>query len=306
MKEADKLFSNFIKSNLKTTKKYKTIKQLRNDAPQCDVYVSGSDQLWNESLTGNGFDEAYFLKFGEDTVYRFTYAISTRFSDKDNEEKEKNLKKLLSGLKSISVRENNDINYLNDIIIPKRVIQTIDPTLLLEPKYYNELMCKAKLEDEKYILTYSISSSTQKIVNKIAKKLSDLTGLKIVNALSYPKSSSLNTNVKICSPESFLWYINNAEYVISDSFHSTVFSLIFKKKFIALPRGAGDTRVSELLNKLEIDGHVTNDVEQAIIDVVKEIDYNKVFDIFESLRLDSLEFINQNIAKAELLKTTGE
>ena len=295
MKKADKIYGEFVKNKLNLTRQYKTLLELKNNPPVCDLYISGSDQLWNQAITGNSFDKAYFLKFGDDSVSKITYAVSTRFDEK-GKELEEELKELLNGLDAIAVREANDLPIIqkiaNELNIP--VTQTLDPTLLLEEQDYEELLEDAVLEASPYIFTYSISSNTQVIVNKITNDLKEKEKLKVVNAVCYPKMVRNATDTTVVGPGQFLWYIKNAKYVVTDSFHATVFSILFGKNFINVPRGSKDVRVEQLLKKLGIDGHVSKESNGALGQLTN-IDYSNVYSNLNDIRKSSVEYLEKRI-----------
>lgn len=297
MKKADEIYARFIKNNLKLTSRFKTLYWLKKNPPKCDLYISGSDQLWNQAITGNGFDEAYFLKFGDESIGRITYAVSTRFGKKDDK-LEKELKELFVGLDAIAVRESNDLPTIDKVAkelgIP--VYQTIDPTLLLDKKEYDKIISNDTLESSQFIFTYSISSNTRLIVDDIIKEIKNKENLKIINAVCYPKMTGKTVDDIVVGPEQFLWYIKNAKLIVTDSFHATVFSILFGKNFITVPRGEADVRVSGLLEKLKISGHVTRQAAGAL-DCLKDIDYCSAREVLEDIRKSSIEYLNNQIEK---------
>ena len=128
-KGREQKFAAFRKAHLHETRKYRTIKQLRAHPPKCDLYLAGSDQIWNSKLTDGKFDPAYFMDFGGKNVRRMTYAVGTYFDDPKAAQKE--IGPMLKKLDAVSLRE---IKFMRPVMAasdPKTPMHIdVDPTLL--------------------------------------------------------------------------------------------------------------------------------------------------------------------------------
>ena len=290
----DKKFRSFVKKYLKETNVYRTIKQLQQNPPKCDVYIAGSDQLWNSAITGGSFDRAYFLDFGDETIKRMTYSVGADFSKLSDPVK--SLSDIVKKLDIISLREEKWMPFVKEAAtgIPTHV--DVDPTLLLKSEKYDSHMALLKPEKEAYILTYTMVGETQKEIYNGAKLLSEKLGLKVIDVSGDP--GQMNKKVednRLCGPDEFLWYIKNAEYVITNSFHGTVFSVIFKKKFVTIPHAVTGNRVTELLDKLGLSTRYHRVPTEAVKEITKDIDYAVVDQKLDVLRNHSITFLQDCI-----------
>jgi len=290
----DKKFRAFVKGKLNETSVYRTIKQLQKNPPQCDVYIAGSDQLWNSAITGGSFDSAYFLDFGTEKTKRMTYSVGADFSKLSTPVED--LSSLVKKLDIISLREEKWLPVVKEAAkeIPTHV--DVDPTLLLNAEKYESHMATLKPENEPYILTYTMIGETQKQIYNGARILSEKLGIKVIDISGDP--GQMNKKIKdnrVCGPDEFLWYVKNAEYVITNSFHGTVFSVIFKKKFVTIPHAVTGNRVTELLDKLGLNTRYHKVTTDAIEEITNDIDYTAVNQKLEVLRCNSITFLQDCI-----------
>ena len=148
-----KQFDNFTSKYLKLTqKKYETSKQLQDDPPIADIYIAGSDQIWNTN-SSNGKEPAYYLDFGNHTTKRYSYAASFAISRIEN--KLKNfVKSEVSKLDKVSVREKTGVDILKEMQIDST--QVLDPVFLLSKSDWEKLILNSKINNlpDKYILIY--------------------------------------------------------------------------------------------------------------------------------------------------------
>ena len=258
-------FEKFIKERLNLTKIYKSEEALKNEPPIADVYITGSDQVWNSNIT-YGLQDAYTLNFGKKNIKRISYAASIGNSKISDNEKEI-YKEKISIINNISVREESGKKALEQIIYsPIEVV--LDPTLLLTKKQWENEIKTLTGNKEKYILAYVVEKDEQYI--KIVNNLSEKTGLKIIHfGKTNPGYKNVLKSAYTEGPLEFINYIKNAEYVVATSFHATVFSVIFHKKFFIIPHKKTGSRVTNLLDKLGIENRTFNTLEE-----FKNIDYN--------------------------------
>ena len=262
---------------------------------ELSILITGSDQVWNPDITC-GLSDIYTLNFGSDCIKRISYAAS--IGNTENIEKfEKEYKDKLSKLNKISVREESAKIELEKILFHKKINVVIDPTLLLTKKeWYNEIR-NIKLENRKYILAYVVKKNDDYL--NIVNKLSRETGLGVIHFEQ--KNLGYENEIKNCytyGPLEFVSLIKNAEYVVTTSFHATVFSIIFNKKFWVVPHKTTGSRVTDLLTKLGISNRAVNTLEEFNKKVYNEaIDYDKVNKILEKEREKSIKWLKDAIEK---------
>jgi hypothetical protein len=225
-----------------------------------DYLVTGSDQTFNLNLRGNIWDrQAYFLPF-EFAGKKISYAASMgEYMSLLTAEQKDWIKIALSDYSRISVREPVAADFIEDLI-GKRPDVIFDPTLALTREQWDSV-CKVqppkgKIKDkEKYILFYTVTS--EKWVVDFAEKISKQTGMKIVAA--HPQNSlEIGRDFERVSdsgPSEFLSLIKNASFVITTSFHGTIFSMIYEKPFYSLVLGEGNRQTS-LLSQAGLGGRV--------------------------------------------------
>lgn len=293
----DKKFRPFVKRNLHETRVYRTLKSLQKNPPACDIYISGSDQLWNAAITGGVFDSAYFLNFGSAKIGKMTYSVGADFRNLENPAEM--LKDLIKDLNVISMREEKWEPVVREAAQGK--VEThidVDPTLLLTPDQYERFMPDMPKEPEPYILTYTMTGETQKQIYNGARILSEKTGLKVIDVSGDP--NKMNKKVednRLCGPDEFLWYIKNAEYVVTNSFHGTVFSVLFRKKFITIPHAQTGNRVTELLDKLGLSQRYHTVTVAAINRITNDINYDAAHAKLDALRKNSADFLQDSVCK---------
>lgn len=249
---AEQRFRQF-NSSIRYSKPYGRLSFLKRNPPIYDVYISGSDQLWNP--TQPYCLEPYFLTFAPKGKVRISYATSIGITELQVKEK-KDFKKWLSAYNAISVREKQAQKLLKSFI-DKDISVVLDPTFLLDFDYWKSI---ANFPDIKgnYILMFLLANNPDIIdygvrLSKESKK-----------HLIFIKAPHLHTNANYtvsndCGPKEFLGYIGNADMVITDSFHCTVFSILMEAKNFATyinPASKKGSRITDLLDLLDLSEHL--------------------------------------------------
>ena len=284
-------FDAFRKEYLHETRMYRSLRALKLFPPKCDLYLAGSDQLWNSNLTDHTFDPVYFLKFGRRKAKRATYAVGSYFSDPEAAKRE--IAPLLKRLDAVSLRETRflkDVREAAGESVPIHI--DVDPTLLLTAEAYEALLPKEPPETEPYILVYTMPGAAQKQANEAAKKLAAKTELHIIDVNGNPNAENRRLgDQRITSPQEFLWYVKNAAFVVTNSFHGTVFSILFKKRFATVLHKETGNRVSELLEKLGLSDRCTDDPAEVgrILGIAS--DWNAAFSALDALRTESERYL---------------
>lgn len=210
--------------------KYESIEDLRSNPPMADIYIAGSDQIWN-TYSENGSEPAYYLDFGVKTIKKISYAASFATNDLKPALRSFVIKQL-EKFDHISTRENSGERILEGIgIVNSKVV--LDPVFLLDKNKWEELGQKGRwsgLQPNKYILVYDFlgtNNSMTLFIKSYAKEFS----LPIVSINDFSPREYADININNAGPLEFLRLIRNAACVISCSFHATAFSVIFEKEF---------------------------------------------------------------------------
>lgn len=251
-----------------------------------DVFIAGSDQIWNSGLT-NGLDPIYFLDF--ETGARKIFYGASNGKNKVPEEQINYYRKVLSNVYAIGTREKALANSIGRVCETK-AYHVLDPTLLLDKCDYEQLIDISNVED-KFIFAYFIVEDDKMM--KIAQYISRVLHLRLVE-LHYYKRRDLKGHEQGADlgPKEFLYYINNAEFVVTNSFHGTVFSIIFQKKFYCIY--GFDTRKDELLAHLGLSSrHITKHAE---VNLNEEINYLEVQMKLENLREESETYLKMALS----------
>ena len=232
-----------------------------------EAVIVGSDQVWRYDYAIN-FGYNYFLDFVPKDVVKLSYAASLGLNVwKYNTTQTEQIKRLLSTFRDVSVRENDAVQLCTENlkISPKWLM---DPTLLLTEEDYNTIIRPQRIE-RKYLFVYWLGdkSLVSKDIDYYRQK-----GYKIIDI-------NLRDNKELYSIEHWLSYIKYADYIITDSFHGCVFSIIFKKQFIVRMNKSGGTgRLISLFNMLRIplseDGFISPDYESLDLEKWREKSFN--------------------------------
>lgn len=285
-------FENFICNKCKLSNTYKTIEKIEKESSRYDILITGSDQVWNPKIVGD-LSDIYTLNFGDKKIKRISYAASVGNSEiilgREDEFKQK-----ISILDRISVRESDAKNELQKIV-DKPVEVVLDPTLLLERSEWEDEITRLNKESQKYILAYVVEQDEDyiKIVNELSKK----TGLKVIHfGIGNGKYDNVLKSAYTEGPLEFVNLIKNAEYVVATSFHATVFSIIFNKKFFIVPHRKTGIRVISLLDKLGIQGRTFSSFEEfKNIDYDFKTDWERVENILKQERQKSINWLQDAI-----------
>lgn len=285
-------FYSFMINNFNLSKEYIDENELFKAKLNYDIMITGSDQVWNPGIVGE-LSDVYTLNFGEENIKRISYAASVG-NAKSIEKNKNEFKRKISKIDYISVREEDAQKELK-AILDKNVDVVLDPTLLLTKDEWNKKIQNFSSYQEKYILAYVVEKDEEYI--KILNDLSEKTGLKVIHfSKNNTGYNNILKNAYTEGPLEFVNLIKNAEYVVCTSFHATVFSIIFNKKFFVVPHRKTGSRVTNILNKLNISNRAINSLEEFNkINYNEEIDYQIVNSILEDERQKSINWLNNAI-----------
>lgn len=279
-------FKKFRKKYIKFSKTKYDTNLVKQNPPMYDVYITGSDQVWNPRTMSEDIRDVYFLHIGDEKIRRISYAPSIGVQTLEKKD-EDYIRKKLERLDYISIREETGKELIKDLT-SKNVEVTLDPTLLLKKEDWMKIERNSNIPKEKYIFVYTIEPSEKVIdmINYIAQNRN----MKIVHT-GFLKKYQNEIRKPFVGPNEFLSLVHNADLVLTNSFHGTVFSLIYQKDFFAFPRGEMNSRIKNLLEKVDLKNRFIEDIKD--IDNCSEIDYNKVLKCLNFQRSKSIKYIEK-------------
>lgn len=286
-------FTRFIDGRLQLTgEHYGTLVELQKHPPDADIYICGSDQIWNPYITGE-LQSAYFLDFGNDKTKRISYAPSFGRDTIDDIDKGR-ITALLRRFDAISVREDEGVRLLHSVGV-NNVCSVVDPVLLHHREFWSK-MCQGKSSRLPYLLIYTLEYNP--MVYRLARKIAQEKGLKILHIKkSWIKRDGEDVAIVAAGPEAFVNLISNAKYVVTNSFHAAAFSVIFEKEFLVVPHSMLNSRLRCLLDWLALGNRMS-------LDTVPQdsIEYDEVNKLLDEHRRFSEEFLKTWISSEAPIK----
>lgn len=293
LKKAYDKFEQFINEQLNITVEYASEEELKQANLKYDVFVAGSDQIWNPVPAD--FDWSYYLTFVQ-YGRKISYAPSFgQLASKGNEVTMHKIAGALSSFDAISVREKAAADNVRQLIGTAPPV-VLDPTLLLPKEQWLDLIKdKNRLVKGDYIFFYTLFADSQRM--NIVKRISKVTGLPVVTSNFSNQYDVFNPFIKQydTGPLDFLTLIRDAKLVVVSSFHGTVFSTLLNVPFYAID-GMSDARISTLLITVGLeDREITSlDVEEKCKNPYS-IDFESVNKKIEVARVPSIEFLKKSL-----------
>lgn len=287
----DKNTWNFINDNISLSPYIPSLKtKYAKKIPLYDAYIVGSDQVWRKEFTED--IRCYFFSFAPQGSKKMSYAASfgkntISYSNRIKRE----CKNLLKEFSYVTVREDDGIRMCKEYFDCDSTM-VVDPTLLLTSEDYSLLIKDPDtlLDKEPYVFTYILRPNKEKLdfINRFAKDRH----LKVINIMPKVLEKVGKKHLSECvypSISTWLKGFSQAEFVITDSFHATVFSIIFHRQFYVVNDNyGGKTRIPSLLNSLGISGRYSCDYN----DIIISIEYDEVEKILKSRRKTSIEILS--------------
>ncbi|RWR44286.1 polysaccharide pyruvyl transferase family protein [Sinirhodobacter ferrireducens] len=253
--------------------------------------VVGSDQVWRMDYQKDGSELNYFLNFGGDALRRVAYAASFGHGHWAFPARSEEIRACLSRFDAISVREQSGQTICSEVFGREDTRFVLDPTLLHEAEYYRDMM-GAGPKQGPCVLVYVLDR--QKEARDLAAKIAAQRGNLPVRVLS--PSARAFTNI----PD-WLSAFENAEFVVTDSYHGTIFSIIFQRPFLTLLNSQrGLDRFTSLFDSLGLSGHGLTDWDGTFPPVASQNpDYEVISAKISRLRTTSCAFLGNALAAAE-------
>lgn len=279
-------FKEFVQKYLAVTPHYRSYQDLKESYPECDYYITGSDQVWNNYYTMDRFDKGYFLSFIPDGHKKIAYGASIGGARDDAYVKE--IISLTSDFKAVSVREKSLEEQMNRLGAAGAVT-VLDPTLLLTKEQWLRFVRPSE-KKEPYILMYGLEYSQE--LDRAVRYLREKYGYSIVDIFpGVTKLKHIKYADGCCSPGEFLRYIKDAAYVVTNSFHGTVFSIIFEKQFLTIPRTRQESRMADLLDSLKLSKNLWDAKRVRYTFDQDKTDYQAVKNRIKELQKLSFQFL---------------
>lgn len=253
------LFKKFSEQHLTKSTRHMSEKKL-TELPLAHAAICGSDQIWNKHLTNGAPDKAYYLSFIKKGTKKIAYGASAGGHTLDSSEHE--TLDLLKDFDAIGVRENHLCDNLKKQHAMKNVQMVSDPSLLISD--YKNIMDHSKTPRSKYIVSYEVSSDTTRAeYSKYLRKIQQLTKLPTYH-IGDKFLETADHNILALSPSQWLSLISSAEYVVTNSFHGTMFSMNFKKKFVFIKHieEEKNARTMSLLKRINLEKKAVTTTEQ--------------------------------------------
>lgn len=291
----NRVFGSFRKEHFNFSPVSKTWDEMSALCQQYAAVVVGSDQLWRPVNIEGDF---YTLNFVPNEINKVAYSTSFGVSSLPKKTAEK-AKRFLKRIDHLSVREASGQKLVKELI-GKDIPVVCDPTMLLSAEDWEKYVDEKPIVDGPYILCYFLGSNEEYL--KFAKRMKQEKGMKIVGLVH---CAGYNKHVDVymdempfsAGPLEFINLIKYARYVLTDSFHCCVFSILFKKDFFAFRRFADNDEMSTndrlvtLFDWTGIKGRLLNGTEDITDDLFSHIDYEYVMSRIQEKREDSMKYL---------------
>lgn len=269
-------FQDFIKNHINISPRFKNLEELELGLGPKDIYLTGSDQVFNPVSDGN--IKVYYQSFhnkriGIKAAYAPSFGISSFSEDLSNK-----IRPLLCDFDYLSCREDDGAAYISSLTGNNTPV-VLDPVFLLSASEWSKCAIKdvqSNYQDESYIFVYDLNGRNNLI--SIANKIGQKKNLPIICLTTKKYNVSryrVDEIIMDAGPLEFISLIRDADTVVTDSFHGTAFSILFNKKFVtynALPRAS--VRITSMLNKLNLQKHFVEDIHISSDELcsIREID----------------------------------
>ena len=262
------------KFHILSPQEYKSIEEIEKNPPLYDIYVTGSDQVWNIYSLKN--DPVMYCSFAPSGAKKIAFGASMAIKKLPSEFIQ-SIQERLSTYSFIGGRESSGVNIINSLGLPNNIIisETCDPTLLLSSEQYSEIAQDSKLNIKgEFVLVYFLDyafdphPAIEKVIDTIKKTFKIPI---IVIGSSKIHCAAHFRYINNIGPSDFVWLMEQATYIITSSFHGLMFSLIFRKPFTAIAPATTDNKDSRIEDVLKTTGlinrMITSNSSEISIDI---------------------------------------
>ena len=284
-----KSFGRFQNKYLKIgSKEYVSDEDFEHFEDKYDVYFSGSDQVWNTGWN-NGIIPYFYLSYAPDNKPKFAYSSSFGLSKLDKKDVPE-IKRLLSRYNYMSVREQTGVNIIKNQLGLKNAIQLNDPTLAFDGDWWRKLKTKNKIKG-KYILIYNLNNNPD--FDKYAEEAANRTGLKLYRFCTrYDQIRKNGKSILVPEVQDFITLIDDAELVITDSFHATALSANLETNFISLLPSKYSSRITDFTKMVGLYNRVAKSYDD-FSPLDSKADFGKTTAILAKTRAQYDAFLNK-------------
>lgn len=286
-------FQHFQQKKMKQTRIVSTVEEVTEISKSFDIVICGSDQIW----APNVLNLVYLLKYVPDEVRKISYAASIGLNGIP-ESLVQTYRDALQRFYAISIREEKGRGLLRERCgIEAKVV--LDPTLLLEKKQWEQIERPvAKLKVKKYLFCYFLNENHnyRNCVEQFAKG----NDMNIVGWSANKQDVAWMTILNRIGPCEFLWLIHNAFGIVTDSYHGTIFSILYHKKFITIERFnendaiCQNSRIDQLRYNFSLSDEIVPQCLPLKLSFV-ETDYSLIEKRLEELRKDSFDYLKKSL-----------
>lgn len=275
------------------------IENQKNYNPKLDTLVIGSDEVFNciQSNPNVGYSLELFGK-NNNANKVITYAASfgnTTIDKIEKYNKSEELASLLKKIDNISVRDKNSGDVIRKLT-NRDVSYNLDPVLIYD--YMNKNIVPEMCIKEKYILVYAYSGRIKRQESDYIKKIAKQRNLKVYSIGGAQKCADKFID---CSPFEVFSYFKNAEFIITDTFHGSIFSIVTHRPFITLVRKSigenygNEEKLTDLLERLKLDNRIVYNYEDIESKLEESIDYKEIESLLSNERKKSIEYLEEKI-----------
>ena len=286
--EKKKQFDDFRVERLKLTdKQYHSNEELRTNCPEADVYIAGSDQIWNP-LFRNGRDPAFFLDFVTERK-KISYAASFAVDKLPDDVRQQDMV-WLNDFDAVSVREKSGVQLLHELGITAEHV--CDPVFLLDKTHWEKLASTLSDRSGVYVYDFDNTDLIDQVLSEVKSRNDKI--------ISYFNQHDADLHDE-CGPIRFLEYLQQAETIVSNSFHATAFALIFHKDFYVVRREETiNKRMQDLLEAVDLSERYITEPGQ--VNQAGSIDWQQVEKKLKDHIVESKEFLDKALSKRRQLQ----
>lgn len=275
-------FNDWFVKNVSVGREYRSVMSLYDDPPKYDVYMVGSDQIWNPRICSN--IAPYFLDFAPDGARCVSYASSFGVNELSGPVFYR-YKQWFKRFSYIGLREKSGVNIVKGMALDAKVAHVLDPTLLLTVEDWSRVAIEPdKKPHGTYLLLYDLIASSETVA--LAKRWANQNGWDVIRI-----------GDGAYGPGEFIWLFSHAEAVVTNSFHGTVFSILYHRQFYSvIPTGVTNAgRIESLLRSLSLSHRLVKASMCGSLEFGPRIEFESVDALLEKMQAKSIDFLKESI-----------
>lgn len=297
-------YDEFVRKNFSLTNKFNSVQEVKEYVSTLDCVVLSSDQLWGPEDLIRGYHTLEFIPSGINKIaYATSFGVSTvpKFLNST-------IKTFIPKIHHVSVREESGRKIISSLC-GRDVPVVLDPTLLLDAEEWHRVAGENKLVKDDYIFCYFLGENVNNFeCARMTAKGLNCKSVSILHPEAYNSTDERFADVYIdaVGPQEFLNLIYNAKYVITDSFHASIFSIHFRKKFVVFDRYVSsssmsrNTRIENLLKMTGLTSRHVKNIDSSVQQQIEsDIEWECVIDKLTVERKASLDYLRSSLKGKE-------